>query len=114
METITTEKKTKTAVKGSKFAAVRVHKDTGKKFKLKLDEANKKDFGRKVRADQLMSLAVSLIKPEHLQALQEATLSYMDKRKMEHKAYSSQFGSISLDEFLSRRDAGTLEIQKGV
>ena len=104
METSNQEKKTKSSSKVvAAHSMVAVKKDTKRKIIQELSKINKKDFGKKVRADELVALAMSLVTPEHLTALQESSLSHQDRLNRDYRVYISQHGPISKDEYLGKR-----------
>ncbi len=63
------------------------------------ERANKKAFGRKVKDVELIALGLTLITPDHLRQLQEATYSERDRLRMVHEDYQKANGKISLDQF---------------
>lgn len=111
MDSNTNDKKVKT-MKPTAHAALRVRKETRKRVLADLGRVNKKDYGKKVRADDYLSLAVSLIQPEHIQKLQEGSLSNADRLDRDYREYVSKHGFISKDEYLGKRLSGESEDQK--
>src|SRR5690349_21174494 len=107
METNQTEKKNKQA-KPSAHGAIRVRKDTRKRVLAELAKVNKKDFGKKVRVDQFIALAVSLVTPEHIVQLQESSLSNADRLERDFKSYVAKHGPLSKDEYLGKRLRGEI------
>ena len=105
MDTIQTEKKAKSS-KPLSHAAIRVKKETRKRLLSDLAKVNKKDFGRRVRADEYLSVALSLVSSEHVRALQESSLSNADRLSREHQEYVAKNGAISKDEYLGKRLRG--------
>ena len=110
METNSTEKKAK-VVKPSAHSAIRVRKETRKRVLADLARANKKDFGKKVRVDELIALAVSLVTPEHIQQLQEGSLSNADRLERDYRAYVAEHGHVSKDVYLGKRLSGEIAAQ---
>lgn len=108
METAQTEKKSK-ALKPSAYASLRVKKETRKKAMSDLAKANKKDFGRRVRMDEYVSLALSLVTPEHLVSLQESSLTNKDRFEREYRDYVTQHGPIQKDAYLGKRLRGEIQ-----
>lgn len=107
METNSTEKKSK-SVKSSAHASIRVRKDTRKRVLTELARINKKDFGKNVRADELIALAVSLVTSEHIVKLQEGSLSNSDRLERDYRTYVAQHGHIAKDEYLGKRLNGEI------
>jgi hypothetical protein len=105
METQQQEKK-KAAPKRSTYASLRIRRETKRQIAVHLDAINKKDFGRRVRAEEYLALALSLITPQHLEALQEASLSNADRLERDYRAFIAEHGPISRDEYLGKRLAG--------
>jgi hypothetical protein len=105
MDTVQTEKKPKAKTK-STTAPLRVRHETRRKILSEIAKANKKDFGRRVKPDDLIALALSLLEPRHLKDLQEATLSNSDRLEREYRAYIAKNGPISKDAYLGKRLQG--------
>lgn len=112
METNQSKKETKTA-KPSAHGAIRVRKDTRKRVLAELARINKKDFGRKVRPDEFIALAVSLVTPEHIIKLQESSLSNADRLDRDYKAFVAKNGPMPKDEYLGKRLSGEIESNDG-
>lgn len=81
---------------------IRVKRETRKKILHELTKANKKDYGRNLRAEDLIAFALTLVLPEHILRLQESTLSNADRLEQQFKDYVAKHGSISKDAFLGR------------
>lgn len=98
----TSEVKKTTVPKKAVAASLRVKTETRKRFLVELAKANKKSFGRRVRADQLLNLLLTLLRPEHVQKLQEESLSNADRLEMMYREHVKRHGATSKDEFLGR------------
>lgn len=81
--------------------SLRVKKETKKRILTELANLNKKEFGRPVTPDQYVSLAITLLQPEHLQQLQEQSLTARDRFEQRYLEHCRQNGKISKDEFLA-------------
>ncbi len=103
------EKKTKQSQKKPSYAALRVRRETKRQIVTHLETLNKKDFGRRVRAEDYLSLALSLVTPEHLEQLREASLTNSDRLERDYRAYVTEHGPISRDEYLGKRLNGGLD-----
>jgi len=108
MEANTVEKKPKSKAKPSTTAAVRVLVETRKRVLQEVAKANKKDFGRRIRTEDIIALAMSLLTPSHLQSLQDSSLSNADRFEQEYRAYVAKNGHISKDAYLGRRLNGEI------
>jgi hypothetical protein len=108
MDTQSTEKKAKSASKPTAHASLRVRRDTRKRVLAELARINKKDFGRKVRTDELIALAISLVTPEHISELQDASLSNADRFEQDYRAFISTHGPITKDAYLGKRLNGEI------
>ncbi len=106
METSSSEKKAKPTPKSSPHAALRVRKETRKRVLTDLVKVNRKDFGKNVRVDQYIALAISLVTPEHIVQLQEGSLSNADRLEREYRTYIAKHGPISKDDYLGKRLSG--------
>ncbi len=97
-------KKTKRSKKNPQsaeaMASVRIRSRSKAKAALLLDEANKKDYGRTVKFDELFDLAIELVTPEHLKVLQGQSMTNKDRKEILRKKYMELNGHISEDEFI--------------
>lgn len=98
----TTEAKKTVTSKKPVAASLRIKVETRKRFLVELARANKKSFGRRVRADQLLNLLLTLLRPEHVQKLQEESLSNADRLEMMYREHVKRHGATSKDEFLGK------------
>ena len=111
MEPRSIEKKSKSGVK-SAYAVIRVGRETHKRLAADITKVNKKDFGKKVRLDELVALAIGLVEPKHLQQLQEGSLSNQDRLERDYRVYVEKYGSISKDDYLGKRLRGEIDAGK--
>jgi hypothetical protein len=105
-ETMNTDKTTTTtsatATKRAKLKTdnLRVRRETKKKIQAELAALNRKDLGRKVTTDDYVQLAISLVQPEHTDALRGRTLSNKDRMEKRYQEYCAAHGKVSKDEFI--------------
>ena len=74
--------------------------ETGKILKQLKDKINKKSFGRNIRDTEIISLSLGLIGTDHIQRLQESTLTEKDRLHIAHEDYVKENGKITLDQFI--------------
>ena len=108
MENVIQEKKQKPVSKPSPFCSVRVKKETRKRLLSEIAKANKKDFGRRIHADEIVSVALTLLTATHIKKLQEESLSSMDRLERDYRAYLAKHGPISKDIYLGKRLSGEI------
>ncbi len=84
----------------SKFASIRISRETQKRLDRVLALTNKKTMGRKIRADQVLSLAVELIAEEHIKMLQGRSLTNEDRMEALRQKFIETRGAISKDQWL--------------
>lgn len=96
----TTARTTKKTKPKSGTDSLRVRRETKKRILAELGILNKKDFGKPVTPDQYVNLAISLLRPEHLQSLREQSLSNKDRMEKRYVDYCSEQGKVSRDEFI--------------
>lgn len=101
METVLNDKKPKTKSKVT-TVPLRVKHETRKRIFSELAKANKKDFGRRIKPDDLIAIAIDLIESEHIKKLQEGSLTNSDRLERDYKAYVAKNGAISKDEYLGK------------
>lgn len=88
--------------------SLRVKRETKRRLLQELTKINKKDFGKRIKADDLIALAIGLLGEQHLRQLQDASLSNSDRLALQHRNYMRQHGGISRDEFIGKLLAGEL------
>jgi len=106
METTEQKKIAKPAAKKSNTAALRVSNETRRKVLSELTKANKKTFGRTIKPDQLIALALSKLTSSDIVELQEKSLSNQDRIEKAYRDYIAKNGAISRDEFLGKMLTG--------
>jgi len=84
----------------SRARSIRINLENQKKAKKLLNLANSKKAGRKVKFDQLLDLALELVKEEHIKILQTQTLKNEDRQEILRQKYIEMYGQISKDEFI--------------
>ncbi|MGK5086913.1 hypothetical protein WDW86_05095 [Bdellovibrionota bacterium FG-2] len=104
------EKKAK-AKKSNTHAMIPLKRETQKRVAADMARVNRKDYGRTVRIDEYIALAISLITPEHIRQLQEASLSHKDRFEREYREYVASHTRISRDEYLGKRLSGEIPIK---
>ena len=88
--------------------AVRVSRETKRRFLGELVRLNKKDFGRPVKADELLALLLNLLADEQRSKLQNATFSNADRLEMRYREYAKKHGRMTKDEFLGKLLTGDI------
>ncbi|MGE4233554.1 MAG: hypothetical protein AB7F43_09520 [Bacteriovoracia bacterium] len=86
----------------SNRALLAVKKDTKRRVLQELAKINKKNFGKRVHTDELISMALGLIQSEHVIRLQEESLSNADRLEQEYEKFAEKNQSVSKDEFLGK------------
>lgn len=93
------------------YALKKVDQETAKLIRQCRERANKKTYGRKVRDGEVIAKAMSLLEQQHIQELQESTLSEKDRLHMAHESYMKHNGKISLDQFIGRLLKGEVKAE---
>ena len=106
METTEQKKVAKPVVKKSNTTALRVSNETRRKVLSELSKANKKTFGRTIKPDQLIALALSKVTQSDIVELQEKSLSNQDRMEKAYREYIAKNGAISRDEFIGKMLTG--------
>ncbi len=99
MENQESKNKTKSKIETT-HSLIRISSETRKKLQNRIREINEKDFGKTVRADELISLALDLVRDEHIERLQQTSLSNFERMERDYKAYVAKHGPVSKDEYL--------------
>lgn len=76
------------------------------------EKANKKDFGRKIREREILTVALKLVSDQHLRELQEQSYTEKDRLHLAHEEYIKKNGRITLDQFIGLLIRGEVSAQK--
>ena len=106
-ETTTEQKETETKSNG-----IKLNRETKKLLVQWLRTANKKEFGRRVQADDLIFLALSQLTETLVKPLQEKTLSNTDRIDREYKEYIKKHGPTKKDVFMGKLLSGEVTLKK--
>ncbi len=82
------------------FTSLRVKKGTKNDALKILESINKKDFGRKVSIDDLVTKALENVTKEDIQLLQKNSLRNKDRQAIIHQYYCKKVIKVSEDEFI--------------
>lgn len=82
------------------FSSLRVKKGTKDNALKILESINKKDFGRKVSIDDLVTKALENVTKEDIQLLQKKSLRNKDRQAIIHQFYCKKVKKVSEDEFI--------------
>ena len=83
----------------SKMKSIRIQPDTQKKIERILALANKKQFGRKIKMEHLLNLAVEVVTDHHIEMLREQSLTHEDRKEMLRQKYIEKHGAITKEQF---------------
>jgi hypothetical protein len=100
MDHPTQSKAVKAKVSSSTSVSLRVKRETKKRIQAELAKVNKKEFGKKIRCDELIGVAFSLLTDQHLKALQEGSMTNADRLEIQYRDFVKKHGATSKDEFL--------------
>ena len=82
-----------------KLKSIRISLENQKMVEKILVIANKKKLGRKIKFDQLLSLAVDILTEEHIKKLQDQSLSNEDRKENLRQKWSELHGPVSKETF---------------
>ena len=92
------------------LSPIRVKRTTFEKMTNLLLQVNKKDFGRRLRSDDLVCFALALVSEAHIKELQDMSLSNHDRFEAMYKEHIAKKGVMSKDAFfgllLNKRASG--------
>lgn len=111
MEQAKTEKSIKAKAPNVSTVGLRVKRETKRRVMQDLAKINKKDFGKRIKADDLIALALSLVEARHVTALQQSSLSNGDRVEMLYREHVKRYGGTSKDEFLGKLLAEKLDVE---
>ena len=94
-------------------APIRVKRETKKRIQTELAKINKKDFGKKVRCDELIVTMLSLLTERHIKELQDGSMTNADRLELQYRDYVKKNGATSKDEFLGKILAGNVASENG-
>ena len=81
---------------------IRIHKPTARLLSSMVTKLNKKNLGKRVKADHVIAKGLSLLQEVHFEEIKAATYSSADQLELEFRKYCQLHGSISKDEFLKK------------
>ena len=113
MDHSTQSKAVKARVSSTTSVSLRVKRETKKRIQAELAKLNKKDFGKKVRCDELIGVVFSLLTDQHLKALQEASMTNADRLEIQYRDYVKKHGATTKDEFLGKILVGSETVSNG-
>ena len=101
--------KVKARKTGKDIRLIRLTADTDQKMSQLLTRINDKESGRKIRANDLINLALDLVQTEHITQIQESSLTNYDRFDMIYKNYSSKDKTLTKDQLLGQILNGDLK-----
>lgn len=113
MENPQVERKTKSSIKSIAYATLRVKRTTRKRVMEEVTKANRKDWGKRVKVDEIILLAINRVTATDIDSLQEASLSHADRLERDYRQYLTKHDSISKDEYLGKRLDGEIPSGSG-
>ena len=87
---------------GVSKGVLRVTRETKRKIQTELARVNKKALGKRIRYDDLLLLALSLIQETHVKSLQDQSLRNADRLQMAFREYCKTSPGVNYDEFLGQ------------
>ena len=100
MEQTTQTKVSKARQTNSPTVGLRLRRETKKRIQMELAKINKKDFGKKVRCDELIGTVLSLLTERHIKELQEGSMTNADRLEQKYREYVRKHGPMTKDSFL--------------
>lgn len=85
---------------------IRIHKSTARTLRSLVSKANKKPLGKRIKSDQIIAKALSLLTDLHLEEIKEASYEGKDHFEIKYRNFCEKHGSISKDEFLKKLLSG--------
>ena len=85
-----------------------VRKETRREILHDLARANKKDFGRRIGADEYIATAIKKITDADIKKLQQDSMTYQDRLKNDYKAYVAQHGQMAFNVYHAKRLSGEI------
>src|SRR3989338_4637967 len=102
MDQVTQMKVSKSKVASAPTVGLRLKRETKKRIQAELAKINKKDFGKKVRCDELIGTALSLLTERHIKELQDGSMTNADRLEIQYRDYIKKHGATSKDDFLGK------------
>jgi hypothetical protein len=114
MDELIDKKTDKKPTTSSNTVPIRLKKSTLRSLKAILNTCNRKAYGKRVKADDVIAAALELVTENHIESIQRRTYTSQDQLDIEHKKYCSVNGAISKDEFLKLVLQSALQTQASV
>ncbi|MFK7823319.1 MAG: hypothetical protein AB8G05_04125 [Oligoflexales bacterium] len=80
---------------------IRISRSTARHLRSILGKCNRKSYGRKVKADDVLRQALEELTDAHIEEIRQSSYSSQDRLEIEFKKYCKNHGAISKDKFLS-------------
>lgn len=100
MDQTTQVKANKTKQGSAPTVGLRVKRETKKRIQTELAKINKKDFGKKVRCDEVIGIALSLLTDRHIKELQDGSMTNADRLELRYREHVRKHGPTTKDAFL--------------
>lgn len=84
----------------SNTTPIRISQATARSLRSIIAKCNRKSHGRKIRADDVIKVALTLIQDHHISEIKLSSYSSQDQLEIEYKKYCKSEGTISKDDFL--------------
>lgn len=78
---------------------IRVTKATAKTIKVMIQKANKKNYGKKIRPDDLIQKSISLLTDDHLEEIKQSTMTNSDRLEIAYQEHCKTHGQLTKDEY---------------
>jgi hypothetical protein len=111
MEPITTKKIREVKKPNVATATIRLKRETKRRIQVELAKINKKDFGTKVRFDDLIGTVLSLLTNYHIKELQDRSMTNADRLEIQYRDFVKKHGATSKDDYLGKILSGDVVLE---
>ena len=77
------------------YSTIRVRKPTANRLKTIISKINRKTYGRKVTATDVVEVSLSLLGETELMEIEQSTYSNQDRLDIEYKQFCKKSGKVS-------------------
>lgn len=113
MTRIQKTKMTRSGTENGMTKPIRLQPATIAKLQKLLAAVNKKDFGKRVRPDAVIDLALSFVGASEIERLQQSSMSNADRFEAAYLSYAAKDKAITKDAFMGMLLAGMVNAAQG-
>lgn len=94
-------KKPKQTSSSSSYTVIRVRKPTANKLRSLVNRLNRKPYGKKITATDVLNASLALLGDKEMKMIEEQSYTSQDRLEIAYLQYCKENGKITKDEYLA-------------